>query len=210
MSKYQDEYGMYHDKAVIDDQPSSNNGWIYTAYAEKAKLPYSKTLVYHTFRKCKVRSKDLPNGMYLIRTPYKACPPISRDEILGMASLGFLKPNHLDGWSFSPYKLPKFSFIKTIKQLLEMRGKHRNYLWQQRMDQIYRFAFSVPLQDRAFILECFGETKSFRYFFYKTIAFIDSKLSKPKNGIHWLKYGGNSRKLVMQQEFPEDHPLRSV
>jgi hypothetical protein len=127
-----------------------------------------------------------------------------------MASLGFLRPTHLNGWSFSPYPTPPFNLKTLIKQVLELRGEHRNYFWQNGLSQIYRFAFSVPLQDRAFILECWGETRSRRYFFYKAIAFLDSKIGKPKNGIPWLKYGGGERKQIMQTEFPEDHPLRSI
>ena len=146
----------------------------------------------------------------MIRSPDKATPPISRDEILGMASLGFLKPRHLNGWNFSPYVIPKFNLFKTISQFLELRGKHRNYLWQNNMSHTYRFAFSMPIQDRAFLLECWGETKSIRYFFYKGIALLDSKFGKPDNGIPWLKYGGDKRKEIMKTEFPEDHPLRSV
>ena len=208
MSKYQDRYGMYHDKPTINWEPISNNAWIYTSYAKKAGLPYSEDLVNITFLKCKKPNISLPTGMYLIRTPYKACPPISRDEILGMAALGFLAPSHLDGWSFSPYPIPSFNLKTLIKQVKELKGQHRNYFWQNKLDQIYRFAFSVPVQDRAFLLECWGETKSLRYFFYKGIAMLDAKFAKPKNGIHWLKYGGEERKKIMQQEFPEDHPLR--
>ena len=203
MSKYLDKYGMYHDKACIDGQPSSNNGWIYTAYAEKANLPYDKELVRKTFDKCKMPNRDLAHGFYLIRTPYRACPPISRDEILGMAALGFLKPQHLDGWSFSPYPVPKFSLIKAIKQLLELRGKHRNYFWQNNMDQVYRFAFSVPLQDRHFILQKWGKFNPF----YWAIAKIDG-MFKPKSGMDWLKY--NKGLDVMKEEFPEDHPFKNL
>jgi hypothetical protein len=200
---FQDKDGMYHDKQCIDSQPSSNNGWIYTAYAHKAKLSYNQILVFETFKKCKMPNKDLPHGIYLIRTPYRACPPISRDEILGMAALGFLKPHHLDGWNFSPYPLPKFNLITAIKQFLELRGKHRNYFWQNNMNQVYRFAFSVPLQDRHFILSKWGKFN----LFYWAVAKIDS-LFKPKSGMDWLKYDKGLD--VMKEEFPEDHPFKDV
>lgn len=203
MSDYMDKYGMYHDKPCVAGEPKSNNAWIYTAYAEKGKLPLDKDLVEVTFKKCIIPAIELTAGFYLIRTPYKACPPISRDEILGMASLGFLKPEHLTGWSFSPYEVPKFNLIKTIKQLLELRGKHRNYFWQNNMDQIYRFAFSVPLQDRHFILQTWGKFNPF----YWLVAKIDA-MFEAKSGMDWLKY--NKGMEVMKEEFPENHPLRSV
>lgn len=205
MSNYRDKFGMYHDKLVIDEQPSSNNGWICTAYAQKAKLPYSKVLVNHTFRKCKVRNTKFPNNLYLIRTPHKATLPINREEILGMASLGFLKPHHLNGWNFSPYPLPKFSLLKTIKQLIEVKNKHKNYFWQNNMDQLYRFLFSVPIQDRHFILTKWGKFN----ILYWVVDKLD-RLVKPKNGIDWLKYGGEARKKIMQKQFPFDHPLRKL
>lgn len=198
MNNYVDKYGMYHDRPCKNGEPSSNNGWIYTAYAFKLGLIVDRDLVAVTFSKCVI-----PKDNHLIRTPYRDCPPISRDEILGMAALGFLKPNHLNGWSFSPFKLPKFSLIKTIKQFLELRGKHRNYFWQNNMDQIYRFAFSVPLQDRHFILKTWGKFN----LFYWAAAKIDS-LFKSKNGMDWLKY--NKGLDALKAEFPEDHPFKHV
>lgn len=198
MNNYVDKYGMYHDRPCKNGEPSSNNGWIYTAYAFKLGLIVDRDLVAVTFSKCVI-----PKDNHLIRTPYRDCPPISRDEILGMAALGFLKPNHLNGWSFSPFKLPKFSLIKTIKQFLELRGKHRNYFWQNNMDQIYRFAFSVPLQDRHFILKTWGKFN----LFYWAAAKIDS-LFKSKSGMDWLKY--NKGLDALKAEFPEDHPFKHV
>lgn len=205
MSNYRDKFGMYHDKLVVDKEPSSNNAWICTAFAQKAKLPYSKVLVNHTFRKCKVRNTKFPNNLYLIRTPHKAAPPINREEILGMAALGFLKPHHLNGWSFSPYPIPKFSLIKTVNQLMEIKNKGKNYFWQNNMDQLYRFLFSIPIQDRHFILTKWGKFN----ILYWVVDKLD-RLIKPKNGIDWLKYGGHTRKKVMQSQFPFDHPLRQL
>lgn len=211
MNNYVDKWGRYHDKPVTDIKPvPSNNGWIYTAYAEKGGIKVDYFNLGGCFLNCKVANGELPNGISLIRSPDKATPPISRDEILGMASLGFLKPRHLNGWNFSPYAIPKFNLFKTISQFLEIKGKHRNYLWKNNMSHTYRFAFSMPIQDRAFLLECWGETKSIRYFFYKGIALLDAKFGKPDNGIPWLKYGGDKRKEIMKTEFPEDHPLRNI
>jgi hypothetical protein len=202
---YFDKWGRLHHKPCKNGKPSSNNGWIYTAYYDKLK----SGLIMGGLRVC--FGECFRNGAFH-RHPVSVDSkvPNSRDEILGAASLGLLKSAHLNGWSFSPYPIPPFSLKKLIKQIKELKGQHRNYFWLNGLDQIYRFAFSVPLQDRAFLLECWGETKSLRYFFYKGIAMLDAKFAKPKNGIHWLKYGGEDRKKIMQQEFPEDHPLRGV
>jgi len=208
MKTYQDQWTRYHDKPTDGTNPSSNNGGIYTAYAAKLGLPIDRDKLRECFELC---NKATPDGFfYLIRSPDKELPPISRDEVIALAHLDLLKPAHLNGWSFSPFPIPKFSLIRLIKQTIELRGQHRNYFWKNKLDQIYRFAFSTPLQDRAFILECWGETRSLRYFFYKAVAFIDSKIGKPKNGIPWLKYGGEERKKIMQKEFPVDHPLQNV
>lgn len=203
MNKFKDKHGMYHDKACKDYEPSSNNGWIYTAYAVKLNLPVDLDLVKLTFNKCVVENLNCKNGLSLIRTPYRECPPISRDEILGMAAIGFLKPYHLNGWNFSPFPIPKFNLLETINQFLKIRNKDRNYFWKNNMSQIYRFAFSVPFSDRHFILKKWGKFN----LIYWLIAKIDSKL-KGHNGIPWLKYGGDNRKSIMKEEFPNDHPFK--
>lgn len=202
---YFDKWGRLHHKPCMNGEPSSNNGYIYSAYYHKAggKLDFDKLLI--CFGLC---FRD--GAFHRHPASVSSKVPNSRDEILGAASLGLLKKAHLNGWSFSPYPIPRFNLKTLIKQVRELKGQHRNYFWQNRLDQIYRFAFSVPLQDRAFLLECWGETKSLRFAFYKAIAMLDAKFGKPKNGIHWLKYGGDERKRVMQTEFPEGHPLRSV
>jgi hypothetical protein len=205
MNKYFDKWGRLHHKPCIDGTPSGNNGWIYSAYADKMGIALDKNKLEVCFLDC-IRNNKFHRHPLTVNSSV----PMSRDEILGAARLKLLKPQDLIGWNFSPYPIPRFSLLTTIKQLLELRGKHRNYLWQNNMNQVYRFAFSVPLQDRAFLLECWGETKSLRYLFYKGIAKLDAKFAKPKNGIHWLKYGGEERKKIMQEEFPEDHPLRCV
>lgn len=201
MNNYFDKWGRVHDKPVTDSNPvPSNNGWIYSAYLDKAGYKLDLMMMAICFRQCKQVDEDT-GRFYLIRSPDKFSPPISRDEILGMAQIGFLRQQHLDGWNFSPYPIPKFNLFKLIKQIVELRGKHRNYFWQNNLDQIYRFAFSVPLADRHFILQKWGK---FNLFYY-LVAKIDSKL-KAKNGIHWLKYDTDIE--IMKQEFPEDHPLR--
>lgn len=203
MTSYFDKWGRLHQKLCTDGDPAGNNGWIYTAYYNKLNNIKEVEHLRECFEAC------IRNGAFHRHPPEVSSKvPMSRDEILGAAFLGFLKPHHLNGWNFSPFPLPKFNLFKAIKQLREAYGKHRNHFWQNGLDQIYHFAFSVPLQDRAFLLECWGKAKGLRYLFYKGIAMLDAKFAKPKNGIHWLKYDGEERKKIMQLDFPEDHPLR--
>jgi hypothetical protein len=201
MNNYFDKWGRVHDKPVTDANPiPSNNGWIYSAYLDKAGYKLDLMMMAICFRQCKQINPET-GQLFLVRSPFKETPPISRDEILGMAQIGFLRQQHLDGWNFSPYPVPAFNPIKLVAQLIQMQGKDRNYFWQNNLDQIYRFAFSVPLADRHFILEKWGR---FNLFYY-LIAKVDS-LFKSKNGLGWLKYDQDIK--AMQAEFPEDHPLR--
>lgn len=231
METYLDKYGRFHQKLCINGEPSGNNGYIYSSYALKAGLELDLNSIKNCYNQC------LVDGKFVLRSPGKELPPQSRDEITGACGLGLLKPDHLSGWSFSPYPLPKFSLIKLVKQLWELRPslladkyitlfnffggkaiklpfgyhlafKHRNYFWQNGLDQIYRFAFSVPLSDRHFILKKWG---SFRYYnpvhlFYAAVGKLNSKLNP--GALDWLKYGEKRGLDSLRQEFPEDHQIR--
>jgi len=216
MITYYDKYGRLHDKPCKDGEPSSNNGFIYSAYAKKLGLEINIPPEF-----CTICAIDYVRHPRYVKQDQV---PMSRDEILGLAYLGYISDKLVNGgWSFSPFPLPRLNPLKLLSQLWQLRPiygrvdgvserlprreliwKHRNYFWENNLDQVYHIAFSVPVTDRAFILECWGETKSLRYFFYKTIAWVDSKLPK-ENGIRWLKYGKSLE--GMQKEFPEDHPL---
>lgn len=238
MNNYVDLYGRYHDKPVTDSDPvPSNNGWIYTAYVDKAGLPVDSNQLDYYFVECHVDFEGFPTRA-LFRSPGKSTPPISRDEILGVVSLGLLKNESeiIQDWNFSPYPLPKFSLIKLVKQLWELRPglladkyitlfnffggkavklpfgyhlafKHRNYFWQNGLDQIYRFAFSVPLSDRHFILKKWGKFHFYNpvHLFYAAVGKINSKLNP--GALDWLKYGEKRGLDSLRHEFPEDHPI---
>lgn len=198
VNNYVDVFGRYHDKPVTqENQTPSNNGWIYTAYAKKAGLPIDT----YKLKMCAELCDQGDNIFW--RSPGKELPPLSRDEVLGLAALGHLPKHISETWNFSPYRLPKFSLIKTVKQFMQQYGEHRNYFWQNGLDQIYRFAFSVPLVDRHYILQ---QQNKFNIFYW-AIAKFDSMFGK-ESGIRYLKYGKS--KKAMQQEFPVDHPIRNV
>lgn len=224
MDTYIDSYSRYHHKKVTKENPiPSNNSWIYSAYANKLELPLDAKKLYQCFELCTWK------GIFVLRSPGKVTPYLSRDEVIGTIALGLCKPEHLNGWNFYGRSLPKFNAIKLLKQLWELRPsvkmtyrdtvpatpkyslefKHRNYFWQNNLDQLYRFAFSVPLQDRHFILKTWGKFQWYNpvHVFYAIVAKVDSMLPK-KSGIKWLKYGGEKNKLAMIEEFPMDHPIR--
>ncbi len=211
MNNYIDKYGRVHNKPVTDSDPyPCNNAWIYSALFEKAGGSLDALAMSYAFIECSVPA--------LKRNPGESRIPISRDEILGMSALGFLYPHHLNKWSFSPFPIPRFSAIKLLKQLWQLRPslvsdgvggyvlvyKHRNYFWQNNLDQIYRFAFSVPLTDRHFILKNWSKPS---HVFYAALAKLDS-LGKKKNGISYLKYGKGREEMLL--EFPKDHPIQQL
>lgn len=226
MNNYQDQWSRYHDKPTDGVNHSSNNGWIYTAYAQKAGLQVDDYKINDCYDKCLFLKTKTTFG--LNRSPRKTTPPISRDEILGMAALNQLPYFHVYNWNFSPYPLPKFSLIKLVKQLWELRPglyktyrdiipsipkyslsfKHRNYFWQNNLNQLYRLAFSVPLSDRHFILKKWGKFSYLNpvHLFYAALGKIQSKI-KP-NGLDWLKYDENKGLEGIKKEFTEDHPIR--
>lgn len=207
MNKYQDEFSLYHDVPI--SQGYSGNPAIYTAYAQKLGLPIDYLKVEEAFKLIQVER----NGhKYLLRHPSKTnyeSSPTSRDEIMSWAALGLLKPEHIPNWNFSRYPLPRFSLTQLVKQLpsLIKNSDDRNYFWKNNLDQIYRFAFSVPLTDRYFLLDKWGNYNKFNpiHQIYRLVAKIDSLLPK-ENGIRWLKYGKSLK--GMQKEFPEDHPFK--
>lgn len=221
MNNYTDQWSRYHHKTTDGVNPSSGNGWIYTAYAGKVGLPTDRSNLITCWELCSI-------GNVLIRNPNSETSPFSRDELLGASYLKLLKPSNMDGWNFSPYPLPKFSLTQFIKQaqalvivqpyykrilgvdikLYHFELAHRNFFWKNSLSQIYHLAFSVPLQDRYSILKWSGRFKYYlpSHLLYASISLID-RLGKP-SGIRWLKYGGEKNMREMVKEFNSDHPIR--
>lgn len=199
---YHDKWGRIHNKRTDGINYSSNNGWLFTAIAKKVDYPLNL---------------DLGAGVFCaynrVRHPIpvsNAVPPISRDEILGLVELGFLKKDDLAGWCYSPYKIPKFNLLTLLKQsigLIDLKTfklKHRNTFWQNQYDQIYRFAFSVPLSDRHYILKKSGKYNAFYH-----IIHILAHFKKPKDRsarlLRFLKTGKDRTSIA--NYFGPEHPL---
>lgn len=196
-NNYIDRWGRIHDKPCTNSEPSSNNAWIYSAYAKKLGIKLKIDPV--CFDLCAANYTRHPNDFE---------PPMSRDEILGMAYLGLgfgiIKITH--DWYFHGEKPAPFNLIKLIKELWLSRG-HRNNFWKNKYTQVYRFAFGVPLTDRAFILkEIYGEAS----WYYLLIEWFDKKLKTKSNSsklIRWLKYDIDPGLETFEEYFGKDHPI---
>jgi len=95
---YECDLGLYHHKPVKDGRPSSNNGWIYTAFAYEMNMPVNMPKLIDLAKECIYFSPEVLESFSLTRLPatIKAnVPPISRDEIIGMISLRVLHPKEL-------------------------------------------------------------------------------------------------------------------
>jgi hypothetical protein len=203
LKDYTDKYGRIHDEPTINGEPSSNNGWLFTAVANKLGHPISVDPI-----------AGLECAAHFIRHPRemkKPTPPISRDEVLGLAYLRFISSSQLDNWNFSPYPIPKFNLMRFLQQAVwlvdwkTLKLKHRNTFWKEGFDQFYRFAFSVPLSDRAAILRWLGKKSNP---FYSLIEWITS-IKKPKDRssrlLRFLKTGKDKESVV--NYFGKSHPL---
>lgn len=75
LNKYQDIWGRYHDK-VANGEIVSNNGWIYTAYANKFGLNFKTAKLKECLNACDRSRYDL---IVIDRSPNDPEPPLSKD-----------------------------------------------------------------------------------------------------------------------------------
>jgi hypothetical protein len=203
---YQDRFGFWNVKPVNKArEPSGNDGAIITAYARKAGLGMDWPNLWHT--------RDLvdkKNGIPVQRHPGKYFPPPSRDTMLGLVAIGMLHPETLveNGWSFSPFKIPSFNLFKSIAAFWRLRTAHRNAVWMDKGEpHVFRFAFSVPLPDRAFMLRTAGMKVGF---IYGLAEWIDKKFTTSSSSstlIRWLKYEIKPEASVFEEYFGKEHPI---
>lgn len=151
MNKYQDSQTYYHDKPCVNGLPSSNNRNLYTAYSKylaprtidmnKIRAAYSDCIVFR-------------DPMIINRLPGKLTPPLSKDEVIGMTSLGLLSYHLLQrsffnfcNYDFGERKLTILSTIKALFALYKIRKEHRNYVWENKVYDAYPLAFRLPPED---------------------------------------------------------------
>ena len=203
MNIYQDKWSRWHDKPCQGGKPSSNNGWLYTAYAGKLGLDIDKYGISACYFDC-----WHPKRSFMTRSPGKETPPMSRDEVVGLVSQNLLISTIINGWSFCPCPIPAFNPFKTIAALWRMRKAHRNALWENGGEpHLFRFAFSVPFQDRGWILRQADMDVPLFYRIYESISVLVPSKSNSSKLIEWLKYDIDPGLEVFQNYFGENHPI---
>lgn len=220
--KYICKYGFYHHKQVRHpNHVPSNNGWIYTAFAKVYGLPIKD--LSDVYKGC-LEYKEFP--FYIKRTPEAMMPdvdPISRDEIIGMVSLGYMKTLtlHIYNWKmYDQTALPTVSLIRQLKALWEIRKKHRTYVWKFKVYDAYPLAFALAPHDRYYIKKfCNEKTTIFEtvMFYLYLISTLVQRDNSDLN-ILWLQLNDLKMydllkyidiKKVNREVYPEDHPFNN-
>lgn len=220
---YQDKDTFWHDKPSKDGNPSSNNGFIYTAYA-KYLAPYTTdyTKVKARFDKC-VKSLD---PLRITRLPGQEEPPTSKDEIIGMVSLGLLsdydlRSNYYNYCSLDvdfERKLSLKSFWRAVKSLWGIRKEHRNHVWQNNMVETYCLAYKLTPNHIYYVRRMAGKSAGVipTVHFYLNALFTYFKGKRYSRMILWLKLQDLNHPLLrfvpkkqwVDGYFEVGHPLR--
>lgn len=203
--------------------PTGNDGWIITAYAAKAGLEVHYLDIQETFQEI---CDD--TGFPVMRLPGRPTPPPSRDVMLGLKALGFISVRQMEerNWNFSPYPLPRFSLIGTIRDLINMQKKikelnklpdgdpnkkPRDVLWKDGgFPHMFRFAFMVPFQDRASYYRAEGKKAPFIYRAIEALDLMFEPSSDSSKLLSWVKHGKWPSKELCERYFGKEHPITKV
>lgn len=194
MSKYKCKYGLYHDKPCVNNEPSSNNGWTYTAYAKYlAPNTVDDNQIYRTYQQCTKSYTPL----MIDRLPNKKYPPFSKDEAIGCVSLGLL---HNDELARSYYnfcnidrdfkrELTLKSTIDAAKTLYNLKDRHRNAVWELEAVEAYPLAFKLAPWDVYYCKKMGGKKASIfeSIAFYLNAASTIAKGNKSVRMLLWLQ-----------------------
>lgn len=188
---YQDKNTMWHDKPVVSGEPSSNNGWIYSAYSVYLA---PKSLNYHKLNTVYIACTRSLGPVKIDRLPGMKTPPMSKDEIIGLVSLGFLSVKDLEAssWNFcnlEGFKHRKLSVIRAwraAKALYSIKNEHRNYVWENNMVDAYPLVFRLAPWDVYYCKAVRG---------YKTSMF--EKVCFYLNALNVIRKGGKSARMML-------------
>jgi len=221
MNNYQDKWTRWHDKPCNNGEPRSNNGWIYSAYSKY--LAPNTTDLYkrlECYNEC--NTKYVP--LKIDRNPGDKFPPLSKDEVIGMVSLGLLTRHELEAshWNFcnleyTPEKLTFSSIYKAAKALFKIRKEDRNYVWQNNVTEAYPLAFWLAPHDQYYVTRFYG----YKATILQTIAFYLNILSvltgknKSVKMLLWLQLEDLEHPLAkkmpknkwVKDYFGEEHPF---
>jgi hypothetical protein len=225
LSKYQDKNTMWHDRECKNGEPRSNNCWIYSAYSQYyAPNTINESKMVRLYANCTVDSDSFKYN----RLPGKVEPVFSRDEVMGMLSVmnshllyRNLKDNYWNFCNFIEYKknpLTVKTFLKAVKALFKARNEHRNYLWENRVEDAYPLLFRLPPHDIYYLKKKFGgkpnllETVSF---YADTLQTIYKGEKSPRMIVLFrLKELGSKyliklidEKKYVKDYFTENHPF---
>lgn len=232
---HQDKWTRMHDKPTNGIDPSSNNGFIYSAYTmHVAPELIIKPRIIDCVNKCTVNAFEFKYN----RSPNKITPPFSRDEVMGLLSLfkdtdyGMelykrLKANHWNFCNFKYYQKEPLTLDKILTAadaLYEIRNEHRNHVWQTSRKEAYCLAFRLPPSDIYYVKKLYGDEPSI----LETIAFYAETIQARYRGtkstrmISWLKvmdlaYSGilfgyfrENEKQLFLDYFGKDHVLSKI
>lgn len=232
MNNYQDRFTRFHDKPTDGRNPSSNNGFIYTAYAMHV-LPnmVEKAFITECISRCIVDFEKFR----INRNPNDPTPPMSRDEVMGILSIykntGYgknlydsLKANH---WNFCNLEYDKkplnFNRILTAADALyDIKDEHRNTVWKENIVEAYPLAFRLPPSDIYYLKRLYGDKPNMleRLAFYAETLQSIYKGDKSGKMISWLKikdlkleYTYLGKEIIKKEEqnfieyFGKDHVL---
>lgn len=222
LSSYQDSYTMWHDRVCFEGKPRSNNSFIYTAYS---KYLASNTFIFDKvtsrFQKC-LRNKS---PLVIDRLPNKRTPPQSKDEIIGMVSLGLLSSESLTNshWNFCnleyvPEKLNFRKVFNAIKIILSIRKEHRNYAWENELTEVYCLLFYLPPWDQYYVMKMCGKSPTLfqTLAFFANLFFTIVKGNRSVRMLLWLQMSDMYPRLAkllpkkkwVKAYFREGHPFR--
>lgn len=204
MNDYQDKDTFWHDRPCINGEPRSNNRLTYTGYSKYlAPTPSKEDLLRReiAFRKGVTSWKPLKVN----RLPEKIHPPMSKDDIIGAVSQGYITAKQLEDshWNicnlvdYTPEKLTIAKIYKAAKILYKIRNEHRNHVWQNDLQDAYCLAFLLPPWDQYYVKRFCNEKPGI----LRTIAFYSNAYNVIKRG------DKSSRMLLFLQLRDLNHPL---
>ena len=151
MVVWTDEFGRWHDKPTNGERPSSNNGYIYTAYAKNLELTIDLTSIRHCFQNSVLDIGSVKFTRHPAKWLTSDTPPPSRDEVLGLISLGLLDVTYLkkNEWCFEirGKKIDRLDWFKVILEMLQLSQEHRNEVWRGNYPNASQLAFRLGFHD---------------------------------------------------------------
>jgi hypothetical protein len=203
IDNFQDMYSRYHDREVKHrEHIPSNNAAIYTSIARHLGLEFDINKYIECYLKRRLHSNEY---VKINRNPNKLTPPYSKDELTGdfsliaLPSYDDLKASYFsinNDPNFIPKPLYKLNWFKVIKELWQLRDKHRNEVWEN--SHLYpnaiHLAFRLPpdytyyIQQLSYNRGLIDEKPNLihqLYFYIATYISLRSNRTSTKN-IRWV------------------------